>query len=215
MPYEICLFDLDGTLTDPMPGITKSFRHALSAFGIHETLENLTRFIGPPLRETFGLHFGFSASDTEKAVAAYREYFADTGIYENTLYPEIPEILQILTDGGKKLAVATSKAAPYTVRILEYFDLIKYFGYVSGDEMDGSRTKDGKREIIRIALDNLDPGRKAAAVMIGDRMHDIIGAQKNGIESVGVLWGYGSRSELESEGATRIAGTPQDLLRLL
>jgi len=215
MPYDICLFDLDGTLTDPMLGITGSFRHALSVFGINLATEELIKFIGPPLRETFMAHLGFTAPDTEKAVAVYREYFENTGIYENTIYPETLGLLQKLAGSGKKLAIATSKVTRYTVRILEHFGIGGYFAYVSGDEMDGSRTKNGKREIISIALDTLYPGREAAAVMVGDRMHDIKGAFENGIDSIGVLWGYGTCAELKGAGATYIAKTPQDLLRLL
>ena len=215
LPYVLCLFDLDGTLTDPLLGITRAFQHAMSRFGIDETTENLKRFIGPPLRESFRGRLGFSEADTERAVAYYREYFADIGIFENTVYPEVPDILQRLIDGGKTLAVATSKVTVYTNRILEHFDLRRFFGFVSGDEMDGSKSRNGKRDIVRIALERLDPGRGMAAVMIGDRKHDIIGARENGIDSIGVLWGYGSRDELESAGAKHIAETPEGMYRLL
>jgi phosphoglycolate phosphatase len=215
MPYDLCVFDLDGTLTDPKTGITKSYQYALSAFGIHEELENLVQFIGPPLRETFSKTYGFSPDDTEKAVAKFREYFSKTGILENTVYPGIPELLQALTDKGKVLAVATNKVAVYSRRILEHFGLAQFFSAVSGDEMDGSLTTHGKREIIRLALDAPDPERQKAAVMIGDRKHDILGARDVGIDSIGVTWGYGSRAELEEAGATRIAESPDELLKML
>lgn len=215
MPYELCLFDLDGTLTDPKAGITKSYQYALSAFGIWEEPENLTRFIGPPLRETFGKTYGFSEADVEKAVARFREYFTETGLYENTVYPGVPEALKVLKDSGKTLAVATNKVTVYSQKILEHFGLDGFFAFVSGDEMDGSLAKNGKQEIIRIALDALDPGREKTAVMIGDRMLDIVGARGAGIGSIGITWGYGTRGELEDAGAARIAESPDALCRMI
>jgi phosphoglycolate phosphatase len=214
-PYNLCLFDLDGTLTDPKLGITKSFRYALSAFGIQEELADLTKLIGPPLRETFRMTYGFSESDTEKAVAEYREYFAETGLFENALYPQIPKILQKLKDSEVTLAVATSKAAFYANKILKHFNINDYFAFVSGDAMDGSLTKNGKGDIIRVVLDALDPGRKMSPVMIGDRKHDITGAREVGIDSIGITWGYGSRDELESAGAAWIADSASELYCLI
>ncbi|MCL1804544.1 MAG: HAD hydrolase-like protein [Clostridiales bacterium] len=215
MPYDICLFDLDGTLTDPKLGITKSFQYTLSSFGINEELDSLTKFIGPPLRESFRDTYGFSDSDTELAVAKYREYFSETGLYENAVYPGIPETLRKLKLNGKMLAVATSKTTVYTNRILEHFKLDGFFAYVSGDQMDGSLTKNGKRDIVRIAIETLDPKRQISVVMIGDREHDIIAANENGIDSIGNTWGYGSRRELEIAGATRIVDTIDELYSLI
>ncbi|MCL2085284.1 MAG: HAD hydrolase-like protein [Oscillospiraceae bacterium] len=215
MPYELCVFDLDGTLTDPKEGITKSYQHALSAFGIHEEADELTKFIGPPLRETFGSYYGFSAQDTERAVAKYREYFFETGIFQNVVYPKIPEALQELKNKNVTLAVATNKVTLLASRILEHFKLGGFFSFVSGDEMDGRLTKNGKRDIIRIALDALDPKRERAAVMIGDRGIDITGANEAGIDGIGVLWGYGSRGELEEAGAKQTAASPGELLRMI
>jgi len=215
MSYEICLFDLDGTLTDPKIGITKSFQYALSSFGISEELDNLIRFIGPPLRESFQVSYGFSDSDTEMAVVKYREYFSETGLYENSVYPGIPETLRKLKDEGRIMAVATSKATVYTNRILKHFKLDGFFSFVSGDHMDGSLTKNGKGEIIRIALEKLDPGRRKSAVMIGDRKHDVLAANEIGIDSIGDTWGYGSRDELKTSGATWIVDTTDELCRLI
>jgi phosphoglycolate phosphatase len=215
MGYNICLFDLDGTLTDPKLGITKSFQYALSAFGIREELDNLTKFIGPPLRESFRDFYGFSDIETEKAVAKYREYFTEKGLYENTVYPDIPEALRKLKAKGKTLAIATSKVTAYANRILEHFNLDEYFSFVSGDEMDGNLTKNGKRDVISIALDAFASERKFTAVMIGDRKHDIIGAREAGVDSIGNTWGYGSLDELESAGATWIVDSVDELCRLL
>jgi len=215
MPYKYCLFDLDGTLTDPKIGITRSFQYALAAFGINEDLENLVRFIGPPLRESFQQAYGFDDYKTERAVAKYREYYPVTGLYENTVYPDIPRLLQTLRDGGVIMAVATSKVTEYAQRILTHFELINYFLFVSGDTMDGSRTINGKCGLVLTALDALGCADKSDALMIGDRLHDIHGAREAGIDSAGVLWGYGSRAELTDAGATHIVNTADELLSVI
>ena len=212
---NLCLFDLDGTLTDPKAGITKSYQYALSSFGINEELDNMIRFIGPPLRDVFREHYGFQASETEKAVAKFREYFSETGLLENDVCPGILEVLTQLKDRGATMAVATSKVKIYAIRILKHFQLDGYFAFVSGDEMDGSLTKNGKGEIIRIANDDLDTEHKMTAAIIGDRKHDILGGRDVGIDSIGITWGYGSRTELEEAGAKWIAESIDDLYRLI
>ena len=212
---NLCLFDLDGTLTDPKVGITKSYQYALSSFGINEELDNLTRFIGPPLRDVFKESYGFGQADVEKAVTKFREYFSTIGLLENDVNPEIIDVLKRLKDDGIVMAVATSKVALYTNMILKHFKIDEYFSFVSGDEMDGSRTKNGKRDIIKIALDALDPNRIESAVMIGDREHDIIGAREVGIDCIGVTWGYGSLAELEQAQATWIANSPEEMYRYI
>ncbi|MCL1830129.1 MAG: HAD hydrolase-like protein [Oscillospiraceae bacterium] len=215
MRYTVCLFDLDGTLTDPMVGITKSFQYALSYFDIDEALDKLTKVIGPPLRESFIQYYGFSERDTAIAVAKYREHFADKGIFENIVYPDIPSLLEQLTDCNCFLGVATNKPTVYASKILEHFDLMQYFGIVSGDEIDGSNTQNGKRDIILNALSVLDPSRTASAVMIGDRKHDIIGANQVFIDSIGITWGYGSCEELKQAGATTILTDCDELYRYI
>jgi len=215
MSYDICIFDLDGTLTDPGLGITKGYQLALSAFGIHEELDSLTRFIGPPLWDNFRKSCGLSDSDAEKAVAIYRKYLEEKGLFENFLYPGIPELLQNLVDSGKKLAVATNKTTYFADITVKHFEIDNYFGFISGDEPDGSLTRNGKLGIIRIALDAIDPERKKRAVMIGDRGDDIIGATANNIDSIGITWGYGKRAELEAAGATWIVDSPDALGSLI
>ena len=214
-PCNLCVFDLDGTLTDPKIGITKSFQYALSAFGIHEEADALTRHIGAPLRGIFLTGYGLSEADTETAVAKYREHYADKRLLENTVYRGIPEALRLLAGEGKQLAVATSKVSLYTHQILEHFGFDGFFAFVSGDDMDGSLTINGKNDIIRIALEHFSDVPKASAVMIGDRFHDMAGAKANGIDSIGVTWGYGSRAELEEAGAGSIVDSPEELCRLL
>ncbi len=211
---DTILFDLDGTLTDPQEGITKSYQYALSAFGIREDPANLTRFIGPPLREAFA-SMGFSPPDVEKGVTKFREYFTDTGIFENAVYPGVPEALKTLHERGKTLCVATNKVTEYARRILEHFSLARYFAVVSGDTADGNLAKGGKREIIRIALEAAEVTDLRAAVMIGDRKHDILGAKSAGIETIGVLYGYGTREELGEAGADYLVSDAKELTDLL
>ena len=211
MCYNLCLFDLDGTLTDPKLGITKSFQYALAAFGIHEELDQLIRFIGPPLRESFKNAYGFSDEDTEKAVAKHREYFSVTGLYENAIIPNIPEILEKLKNDGCILAVVTNKPTYFAKKILRHFNIDGYFSLVCGDDMKGSLTINGKCDLINTARNRLDPERNLSVVMIGDRQDDVIGARNAGIDSIGVLWGYGTAEELEAAKATKIVNTVDEL----
>jgi len=215
MSYDLCLFDIDGTLTDPKPGIVGAYQYALSQFGISEEPDLLTKFIGPPLREVFREFYEFGESDVERAVSGFREYYAKKGMYENSVYPGIPDTLQALIDNGRILAAATNKTKAVAEATLRNFGLDGYFAFVSGDEPDGSLSSSGKRDIIRAALDALDPCRKMAAVMIGDRKHDIAGAAGNGIDSIAVTWGYGAQDELACAGATWIANSQGELRRLL
>jgi len=210
-------FDLDGTLTDPKEGITKSVQYALRSFGIEvENPDDLTCFIGPPLRRTFQDKFGLSQAEAETAVAKYRERFADIGIFENALYPGLREGLRALCERGKTLAVATSKPWVYAERILRHFEVDACFAFVSGSELNGSR--EDKGEVIAYALSHFyrnDGLRGAdAVVMVGDRLHDIAGARRNGVESIGVSFGYGGRRELLEAGADWIVDTVPELFGL-
>ncbi len=208
------LFDLDGTLTDPMIGITKSVQHALHAYGIEEPdLKKLTPFIGPPLKESFMKYYGFSEERASEAIGRYREYFAVTGIFENKVYDGIPQMLERLKREGKLLMVATSKPELFARQILEHFHLSSYFAFVGGASMDEARVKKG--EVIAYVLERMKIADKEKAVMVGDREHDMIGARENGIDSIGVLFGYGSRQELKAAGAGRIAENVERLQELL
>jgi phosphoglycolate phosphatase len=208
------LFDLDGTLTDPKIGITKSVQYALKSFGIDEpNLNALTKFIGPPLRDSFANFYGFSANEAELAVAKYREYFSDKGIFENEVYLGIPEMLKTLQNSGATLAVATSKPTVYARQILGHFTLDGCFSFVAGSELDGTRSV--KSEVINYALNELGVTDKANAFMVGDREHDIIGANESGIMSVGVTYGYGTRTELQNAGATYIVDKVDELTALI
>ena len=208
--FDYLFFDLDGTLTDPALGITNSFKHALKYFGIEiPTYEKLCSFIGPPLVDTFKTQFGFSEEKAALGVVKYREYFAEKGLLENSVYPGISDLLCALKDAGKKLVVATSKPEEYSVKIIEHFGLAQYFENVCGSLMDETRSK--KDEVIEYALERNQIDDRGKVLMIGDRKHDILGARKTGLKSCGVLFGYGSLEELNEAGADYIAGNVTEL----
>lgn len=210
--FEYILFDLDGTVTDPKTGITKSIAYALEHFGITvEDLDELTKCIGPPLKESFMQYYGFNELEADRAIAKYREYFGTTGLYENAVYAGMEHLLKTLADRDKTLMIATSKPTVYAVKILEHFGLMRYFQFISGSELDGTRTK--KSEVIAHALEQNAVTDLSGVVMVGDRKHDILGAKEIGIASVGVLYGYGSLSELQNSGADFIAEGVGDLHR--
>jgi phosphoglycolate phosphatase len=210
---KLLLFDLDGTLTDPKEGITKSVQYALKTFGIDISDSNgLLKFIGPPLRESFKKYYGFSTDDANRAVEKYREYFLEFGIFENTMYDGIDYLLEELTENGKALMVATSKPTIQAEAVLRHFNLLKYFTFISGAELDGRRSE--KCEVITYALEINNAFSPGCAVMIGDREHDIIGARKTGIASVGVAYGYGGFDELSRAGADDIVTSVDELRKL-
>ena len=214
MQKQFLLFDLDGTLTDPKVGITKSVQHALAHYGI--TVDNrndLLPFIGPPLRDSFKQFYGFSDEGATGAIDKYREYFSETGIYENSVYPGIDHLLETLNNQGKTLILATSKPTVYAKRILQHFHIDQFFTFISGSELDGRRTD--KSEVIQYAFAHCPDATLDNAVMIGDRKHDITGANKVGIDSIGVLYGYGDYEELSAAGATRIVKDVSELLSTL
>lgn len=212
--YQYILFDLDGTLTDPGVGITNSVAYALKKYNIIvEDKTELYKFIGPPLQESFQKFYGFSEDQSLEAVEYYREYFKVTGIYENEVYSGIEEMLLSLKKAGKYILLATSKPEEFAKRILEHFRLDKYFDYVAGATMDGTRSRKG--EIIQYAIDHYPIEKLSEAVMVGDREHDIIGACQTGIDSVGVLYGYGDYEELSKAGATFIANGVEEILKLV
>lgn len=208
------LFDLDGTVTDSQLGITRSAAYALERYGIHvDDPSTLKFFVGPPLHSSFIEHYGFTEEEAFRAVEVYREYYRDRGILENEVYHGIPELLADLKKHGKELVLATSKPHVFAERILEHFSLRHYFSFVSGCELDGTRSV--KSETIDYAVANYGIADRSQCVMIGDREHDIIGAKKTGLHSVGVLYGYGDRAELESAGADVIAESVDDLRSIL
>ena len=208
------LFDLDGTITDPKPGITKSVQYALRAFGIEvEDPDSLCSFIGPPLMKSFQEYYGFDEAAAKKAVEKYREYFSVTGLYENAVIEGMELLLSRLRQEGKLLIVATSKPEYFAKKILVHFHLDGYFTDICGSELDGRRT--AKEEVIRYALERNKISDLKDAVMVGDRLHDMEGAKAVGMACVGVLFGYGSREELLEAGADRIAATVEEVYEIL
>lgn len=199
------LIDLDGTLTDPQEGILACIGYALAKLGL--TVPDsavLKSFIGPPLQQTFLEICGEEALAAE-GVALYRERFSVKGLYENSVYEGIPECLAQLKASGSTLYVATSKPTVYSQRIIEHFGLAAYFAQVYGSELDGTRTD--KTDLLAhiLACEGI---AAREAVMIGDRRYDIVGAKNHGLASVGVLWGYGSETELSSAGASTLCASP-------
>ncbi len=214
MRFEYILFDLDGTLTDPAIGITNSVMYALKKYGIDVSVrKELYKFIGPPLLDSFEKYYGFSKEEAKTAVEYYREYYGDKGMFENLVYYGFDDLLKELKNNDKMLIVATSKPEVFAKQILEHFDIAKYFTYIAGSNLDGTRVK--KCEVIRYALKSCNITDFSKAIMIGDREHDIIGAKDVGISSIGVLFGYGSRDELEEAGADFIVSTVKDIGRVI
>ncbi|MDD2417725.1 MAG: HAD family hydrolase [Oscillospiraceae bacterium] len=212
--FKYVLLDLDGTLTDPALGITNSVIYSLRKFNIEvEDRKELYSFIGPPLTDSYMKYFGFSEEEALKAIDYYREYYKDKGIYENAVYNGVIDLLKVLKDKGKMLILATSKPEVFAKRILVHFEMEKYFDFVAGSNLDGTRVK--KDEVISYALKSCNISDLSDAVMIGDREHDIIGAKKTGLHSIGVLYGYGTKEELENAGADLIAQRVEDIEGLI
>lgn len=212
MKYQYVLFDLDGTLTDPALGITNSVMYALRHFGIEvRDRRELYYFIGPPLKETFEKSFHFTPDEGEEALAQYRVYFSEKGLFENSVYDGIPELLKTLTERGVKVVLATSKPTVYADRILEHFGLKQYFTFLSGSELNGARVE--KADVIQYALDHLPLTENDKVIMVGDRSFDVSGAAVCGLPCIGVLYGYGDKTELKD--AFAIAKTVSDLKELL
>lgn len=212
--YKIILFDLDGTLSDPKVGITKSVQYALWKMGIVEPdIDKLECFIGPPLQVSFTEYYGFDEVQTQKAIDFFRERFTEKGMFENELYPEIPSLLKSLKERQYTLAVATSKPTIFSEQILKHFGIDHYFELIVGSNLDGTRT--AKTEIIQYIIDHFKEHQLDDFIMIGDRKHDIIGANNTGIDSIGVMYGYGSLEELSNANATYIVKSVGELEDIL
>lgn len=208
--YSVILFDLDGTLTDSATGITNSVAYAIEKFGMPpKTQDELRKFIGPPLHESFEVYCNLPKGDGIKMVKVYRERFSDIGIYENAVYDGIIEILQDLRNQGLSIAVATSKPEVYARRIIEHFNLNQYFDYVGGSNLDGTRTVKG--DVIEYVLNEMNITDKSSVLMVGDREHDIHGAKANSIDSIGVLYGFSDENEIQDSKPTYIVNTTGEL----
>ena len=213
--WNTVLFDLDGTLSDSAPGITRCVQYALEReFGIIRKPEELIEFVGPPLKEQFMLYTGCNDEMGERAVARYRERYRPVGIFENSLYPGIPELLLQLKNEGFRIALSSSKPEEFCHQILETFEIAQYFDVVCGSDMEGRHTD--KAEIVEEVLHRLGmENRREEVVLVGDRKYDIIGARQRGVGTIGVSYGYGSREELELEWPDCIVDTVTELRNVL
>lgn len=210
--YRFVLLDLDGTLTDSRLGIVRSIYYALDKFGLR-AMGDLSHFIGPPLHESFCRYYSLNKEEAGKAVEYYREYYARHGIYENSLYAGIPELLRDLQNADKAVILATSKPTFYAQKILHHFNLENRFAMIIGSSMDGRGTD--KARIVGRVLARLAPSSRDSAVMVGDRMYDIAGARAHGIDSIAVTYGYGTLQELRRAGATYLAHSVDELKKIL
>jgi len=211
--YKHILFDLDGTLTDSAEGVTRSVHYALSKFGIQTSPEKLKLFVGPPLQKSFEEVYGFNEKQSRRAINYYREYYRGKGIYENKLYPNIPEMLQALKDSGKKLYLATSKPTFFATRVLHHFAIDSYFISIAGSNLDGTREE--KSAVISYLFVNNGELEKTNTVMVGDRKHDIVGAKSCGLDSIAVTYGYGSAEELQEAAPDYLVHSVRELKELL
>ncbi len=211
--YDTILFDLDGTLTDPGVGITKSVEYALNRYGISVSdRAELYPFIGPPLVDSFMKYYGFSKKKALEAVEVYREYFRVTGLFENEVYPGVPELLRTLKERGKTLLIASSKPEVFVQRILEHFDLLQYFDFAGGALMDETRST--KTEVLAYVLAEAkaDP---ATSILVGDRKFDVNGAHELGLDAMGVTYGYGSEEELSTAAPEYLVHSPGEIAEIL
>lgn len=224
MAFQNILFDLDGTLTESGPGITRSVQYALHQMGIEEPdLQKLEPFVGPPLNLSFRERYGMNEEETGRAIHYFRESYDTKGIYENNVYPGVRELLQQLHEKGSRLAIASSKPEPMVHRVLEHFGIAGYFDVIVGshveEELDNKMGADNKLLMVKKALQGLglsvESGHRKSYAMVGDRSFDMNGAKANHVTAVGVSYGYGSRRELEEAGADFIADTVEELGRIL
>lgn len=206
-------FDLDGTLTDSSEGILNGFEYTLAHFNIKvENRKALERFIGPSLADSFKEEYHFDEKQTEIAINKYREYYATKGLKENKLYEGIKELIMELSK-SKNIILATAKPQVFSEQIIENFGIKKYFKFISGSTLDGSRGR--KADIISYAINNLEPINIEECIMVGDRKHDIEGAKENNMRSIGVTYGFGTEEELKKAGADYIAHNVEELKNII
>lgn len=211
--YDTVFFDLDGTIIDSGEGVSNSVLYALKKFGISETKENALRFIGPPLADSFKEFYGFDDAKATKSIEIYREYYREKGIFECYLYEGIKELLVKLKQNGYVVVLCTSKPEEYAHRVLRFFEILDLFDHACGATMD-EKTRATKDEVMQYAFDT-SGAKREKTLMVGDRKFDINSANKFGIDSVGVTFGYGSEDELKEAGATYIVDSASEIEKLL
>lgn len=216
MTYKYLLFDLDGTITESGTGIINSVKYALKKMdAVIEDESVLRKFIGPPLMDSFMDYCGMDKGEAGQSVTFYREYFSEKGMFENKVYDGFIDMVRALKHSGRVLSIATSKPEKYAVPIAEKLGFSMYFDNICGASMDGSRT--AKTDVIRYALGRMgiEDTDRNKVIMVGDRENDIYGAKENGLASMGVLYGYGDRKELEDAGADYIAESVSDISHII
>ncbi len=212
--YDVIAFDLDGTLTNPERGLVAAFEYALGKMKIdYGERDSLKRFIGPPLYEEWQKVFGISAEKSAEALLVFREFYSVYGWWDNEIYDGIKDMLRALKSSGKRIILATSKPEHFAVKILDLFEISEYFDFIGGAASD--KTRDRKCEVLEYSLESIGNPPKESCILVGDRKYDAEGARFVGIDSMGVLWGHGSRGEIESCGFDFIASTPSELLEFL
>lgn len=213
LDYKYILFDLDGTLSDSAPGIMNSVRYALETQGLPVPPdEQLQKFVGPPLYESFRDFCCQSRAESDVSVELFRVYFRDKGILENAMYDGVPKMLEALRRGGKKLALATSKPEEFAKIVINRYGIADYFDYLAGSTMDESRIK--KADVLKYVMEALG-AEPSECLMVGDRSHDVLGARERGTDCMGVLYGYGDEQELADAGAKYLAATVADIARII
>lgn len=202
--YDYIFFDLDGTISDSAVGIINAAVYAMEQMGTPiGDRERLNKFVGPPLYDLFRDYVGYSQEETERAVKFFRRYYQERGILENTMFPGMDTLLQKLVAAGRKPVLATSKPEPFAKEIITRYGITGYFTFIAGSTMDETRAK--KSEVVAYALEACGIEDPSRAVMVGDRFYDVRGAAENGLDCIGVLYGYGTREELETAGAVAVA----------
>ncbi len=215
MKYRYVLLDLDGTLTNPEEGITRSFAYALEHMGVPvEDRRELRKVIGPPLMQSFDEFFHFTYEQALEATEKYRERYAVKGWLENEVYDGVEEALKQLSEAGAKLILATSKPERFAVPIMEHFGLAKYFTMLCGAD-DYTEKRSTKEQVVRYALEQNGITDIGEVIMVGDRKYDVVGAATVGISTIGVLYGFGDEQELSEAGAIKLVKTPQELAEYL
>lgn len=199
MAYTHLFFDLDGTLTDSRPGIVGAIHYALKQMGRNDDIGDEYRFLGPPLIDSMQEYFGMDFTTATTAVKEFRDYYGRRGLYENRLFDGVRDLLRDCVAAGKQCVLATSKGEPFARTILEHFGILPYFSFVAGAVIGGGR--DDKADVLRHALENVDPIPAGRGIMVGDKRHDVAGAHEVGLPCIGVLYGYGGPEELRKAGA--------------
>lgn len=212
---DIVLFDLDGTISDASPGMLVGFRLVFERFDMDQPDDaSIARHFGPPLAVTWREVYGMTDEQITEGLRVYRDYYHDVGMFENNLFEGIPEVLRSLSEAGVTLSTATSKPEYSATRIIEHFGLRDYFTFIGAADLDG--TRDSKSEVIAHTLQALNANATSHQIMmVGDRRHDVEGAREHGIDTIGVLWGYGDEAELTAAGAVALAQTPEVVSELL